>query len=88
MRGDCGFITISSWTPDRSESNDLPRLAPPRSVTQVFAEQQTKSHRRSQSLPPKIGVKLYVPYHGGLQQIFANATVNILNSSAFIRQVH
>lgn len=78
MRGDCGFITISSWTPDRGVGADCvrPTAPPPRSITQVFGEQQVRSHRRCQSLPPKFGVKLFSPFHGCLERIFANAAVS------------
>ncbi|XP_011179938.2 inositol polyphosphate-4-phosphatase type I A [Zeugodacus cucurbitae] len=65
LDGDGGFITIASWAPETD------RQSPPRSTTQVF-EEHTKGHRRSQSLPPKLGVKLFVPFQGLLQVVFAN----------------
>ncbi|XP_053948992.1 inositol polyphosphate-4-phosphatase type I A isoform X2 [Anastrepha ludens] len=69
MDGECGFITIASWAPETD------RQSPPRSTTQVF-EEQTKGHRRSQSLPPKLGVKLFVPFQGLLQAVFANPLIH------------
>ncbi|XP_037937151.1 inositol polyphosphate-4-phosphatase type I A isoform X2 [Teleopsis dalmanni] len=69
ISGECGFITIASWAPDTEKQ------PPPRSTTQVF-EQQTKGHRRSQSLPPKLGVKLFVPFQGNIQRIFANPSIH------------
>nr|XP_036234397.1 inositol polyphosphate-4-phosphatase type I A isoform X1 [Bactrocera oleae]XP_036234398.1 inositol polyphosphate-4-phosphatase type I A isoform X1 [Bactrocera oleae]XP_036234399.1 inositol polyphosphate-4-phosphatase type I A isoform X1 [Bactrocera oleae]XP_036234400.1 inositol polyphosphate-4-phosphatase type I A isoform X1 [Bactrocera oleae]XP_036234401.1 inositol polyphosphate-4-phosphatase type I A isoform X1 [Bactrocera oleae]XP_036234402.1 inositol polyphosphate-4-phosphatase type I A len=64
-----GFITIASWAPETD------RQSPPRSTTQVF-EEHTKGHRRSQSLPPKLGVKLFVPFQGLLQVVFANPLIH------------
>ncbi|XP_075157465.1 inositol polyphosphate-4-phosphatase type I A [Haematobia irritans] len=78
VHGDCGFINIASWAPD----TDKQLQPPPRSTTQVF-EQQTKGHRRTQSLPPKLGVKLFVPFQGSIQRVFANPRIHTyrLNSS-------
>ncbi|XP_037814556.1 inositol polyphosphate-4-phosphatase type I A isoform X1 [Lucilia sericata] len=78
VHGECGFINIASWAPD----TDKQLQPPPRSTTQVF-EQQTKGHRRTQSLPPKLGVKLFVPFQGSIQRIFANPKIHTyrLNSS-------
>uniref|UniRef100_A0A1A9W218 phosphatidylinositol-3,4-bisphosphate 4-phosphatase n=1 Tax=Glossina brevipalpis TaxID=37001 RepID=A0A1A9W218_9MUSC len=70
-QGDCGFITIASWAPD----TDKQMQPPPRSTTQVF-EQQSKRHRRSQSLPSKLGVKLFVPFQGSIQRVFANPKIH------------
>ncbi|XP_012158356.1 type I inositol 3,4-bisphosphate 4-phosphatase isoform X2 [Ceratitis capitata] len=69
LNGECGFITIASWAPETD------RQSPPRSTTQVF-EEQTKGHRRSQSLPPKLGVKLFVPFQGLLQVVFTNPLIH------------
>uniref|UniRef100_A0A1I8PZI0 phosphatidylinositol-3,4-bisphosphate 4-phosphatase n=2 Tax=Stomoxys calcitrans TaxID=35570 RepID=A0A1I8PZI0_STOCA len=78
VHGDCGFINIASWAPD----TDKQLQPPPRSTTQVF-EQQSKGHRRTQSLPPKLGVKLFVPFQGSIQRVFANPRIHTyrLNSS-------
>lgn len=70
VHGECGFINIASWAPD----TDKQLQPPPRSTTQVF-EQQSKGHRRTQSLPPKLGVKLFVPFQGSIQRVFANPKV-------------
>uniref|UniRef100_A0A034W7Q7 phosphatidylinositol-3,4-bisphosphate 4-phosphatase n=1 Tax=Bactrocera dorsalis TaxID=27457 RepID=A0A034W7Q7_BACDO len=69
LDGEGGFITIASWAPETD------RQSPPRSTTQVF-EEHTKGHRRSQSLPPKLGVKLFVPFQGLLQVVFANPLIH------------
>lgn len=39
--------------------------------------QQQRGHRRSQSLPPKLGVKLFVPAHHRLAHYFANPNVSV-----------
>uniref|UniRef100_A0A1A9Z4R5 phosphatidylinositol-3,4-bisphosphate 4-phosphatase n=1 Tax=Glossina pallidipes TaxID=7398 RepID=A0A1A9Z4R5_GLOPL len=70
-QGNCGFITIASWAPD----TDKQMQPPPRSTTQVF-EQQIKGHRRSQSLPSKLGVKLFVPFQGSIQRVFGNPKIH------------
>lgn len=64
-----GFITIASWIPDQDKK--LPR-SPAKHV-----EQQNLGHRRSQSLPPKLGVKLFVPPQGKLSLIFVNPSVSM-----------
>lgn len=40
-------------------------------------QQPGRGHRRSQSLPPKLGVKLFVPAHHRLALYFANPNVSI-----------
>lgn len=66
--GNAGFITLTSWTPDQDRK--APRSPARRS------QPQPMSHRRSQSLPPKLGVKLFVPPQGQLPMIFKNPTVS------------
>lgn len=65
--GNAGFITISSWTPDPDKR--IPRSPAKKS------EPHTMGHRRSQSLPPKLGVKLFVPPQCKLSLIFKNPSV-------------
>ncbi|KAL5277009.1 INPP4A family protein [Megaselia abdita] len=60
-----GFITIASWSP---ESDKKPLRSPAKVI-----EQQHFGHRRSQSLPPKLGVKLFVPNQSKIHMAFANA---------------
>lgn len=66
--GSAGFITIATWTPEQDK-----RV--PRSPAKV-SEQQSKGHRRSQSLPPKLGVKMFVPTQGKLPLVFINPSVS------------
>lgn len=116
-RGECGFITLTSWAPDAPAAavealpsgNPLEKCAaaelppPPRSSTQLFeqspADHGTKSkkrgkptnslaisysssssslpvHRRTQSLPPRLGVRLFVPQLCGVERVCANPRVH------------
>lgn len=62
-----GFITLTSWAPE--EDKKLLR-SPARKI-----EPQRLGHRRSQSLPPKLGVKLFVPPQYKLHLLYANPCV-------------
>lgn len=64
-----GFITIVTFTPEHDRKI--------RSPTKV--SEQSHGHRRSQSLPPKLGVKLFVPPHLKLPLIFTNPSVSKLS---------
>lgn len=69
--GSAGFITITSWSPEQERKH--PRSPAKPSIEQ---QQQRYGHRRSQSLPPKLGVKLLVPPQLKLSLVFANPTVS------------
>lgn len=60
-----GFITIVTFTPEHDK-----KIRSPAKVSE-----QSHGHRRSQSLPPKLGVKLFVPPHLKLPLIFTNPSV-------------
>lgn len=62
-----GFITIVTFTPEQEKKLRSPAKA---------SEQQSIGHRRSQSLPPKLGVKLFIPPHMKLPLIFTNPCVS------------
>lgn len=62
-----GFITIVTFTPEHDRKI--------RSPAKVHNE-HNHGHRRSQSLPPKLGVKLFVPPHMKLPLIFSNPSVS------------
>lgn len=64
-----GFITISSWSPVQEKKMN-PRSPGKSSGHFVLG------HRRSQSLPPKLGVKLFVPPQHQLALLFANPSVS------------
>lgn len=74
--GSAGFITITSWSPEQERK--YPR-SPARHVEQ-HQQSRVHKHRRSQSLPPKLGVKLQMPPHMKLSLMFANPTVSEMKS--------
>lgn len=63
-----GFITISSWSPVQEKKLN------PRSPAKASGH-FVLGHRRSQSLPPKLGVKLFVPPQYQLALLFANPSI-------------
>jgi inositol polyphosphate-4-phosphatase len=63
-----GFITIVTFTPENDKKL--------RSPTKKSAEQSI-GHRRSQSLPPKLGVKMFIPNHQKLPLLFTNPSVSL-----------
>ncbi|KAJ9586081.1 hypothetical protein L9F63_020278, partial [Diploptera punctata] len=70
-----GFLTLTVWNlepEDKGGSTESTpcRSAPETDVTVVF------SHRRSQSLPPRLGTKLKLPHQGQLRLLFANPHVH------------
>lgn len=67
-----GFITIVTFTCENDKKL--------RSPAKLNAEQQQSiGHRRSQSLPPKLGVKMFVPNHQKLPLLFTNPSVSFKN---------
>ncbi|XP_012140220.1 inositol polyphosphate-4-phosphatase type I A isoform X2 [Megachile rotundata] len=66
-----GFLTINAWNleaEDRGNSTEsTPSKEPPSGTNQ-----QLLSHRRSQSLPPRLGTKIKLPHQGQLKLLFAN----------------
>lgn len=67
--GSAGFITITSWSPEQERKH-------PRSPAKPVEQHKHFGHRRSQSLPPKLGVKLLIPPHLKLSLVFANPAVS------------
>ncbi|XP_035910435.1 inositol polyphosphate-4-phosphatase type I A isoform X2 [Anopheles stephensi] len=79
-----GFLTIATCTPDMERRNN------PRSPMKsgLFGEnqqqqqqmqhqqQQQLGHRRSQSLPPKLGIKLFIPPPSKIGLVFTNPTIH------------
>lgn len=62
-----GFVTIVTYSSEEDKKMRLP----------AKVSEQSHGHRRSQSLPPKLGVKLFVPAHMKLSLIFTNPNVSI-----------
>ena len=67
-----GFITIVTFTPESDKKL--------RSPAKLNAEQQNIGHRRSQSLPPKLGIKLFIPNHLKLPLLFTNPSVSSIRA--------
>lgn len=63
-----GFITIVTFTPEQDRKH----------ISPAKMNEQNHGHRRSQSLPPKLGVKLFVPSHLKLPLIFTNPNVSLV----------
>lgn len=61
-----GFLTIVTFTPEHDTKLRSP----------LKSSGQSHGHRRSQSLPPKLGVKLFVPPHLKLPLMFTNPSVS------------
>ncbi|XP_018570173.1 type I inositol 3,4-bisphosphate 4-phosphatase isoform X2 [Anoplophora glabripennis] len=65
-----GFLTISAWSleaEDRGSSTEhTPCRVPSHTTSQVW------SHRRSQSLPPRLGVKMRLPSQSELKLLFSS----------------
>lgn len=69
--GNAGFITMTTYLPEQERKY-------PRSPAKQIEHPRRHGHRRSQSLPPKLGVKLMVPPQHKLSTIFVNPTVSSL----------
>ncbi|XP_053698380.1 inositol polyphosphate-4-phosphatase type I A isoform X2 [Sabethes cyaneus] len=75
--GNAGFITIASCAPDLEKRT-------PRSPAKVHEhqphyqhqQQHAIGHRRSQSLPPKLGVKLFIPPPSKVSLLFTNPSIH------------
>ncbi|XP_044733938.1 inositol polyphosphate-4-phosphatase type I A isoform X2 [Chrysoperla carnea] len=66
-----GFLTLNSWTLEAEDRGSSTEHTPCRSIPNNN-KTQILSHRRSQSLPPRLGVKLRLPTQAELRLIFSN----------------
>ncbi|XP_063986470.1 inositol polyphosphate-4-phosphatase type I A isoform X2 [Diachasmimorpha longicaudata] len=67
-----GFLTINVWSLEADDKGNSTESTPsrnPSSTNQMFC------HRRSQSLPPRLGTKMKLPHQGQLKLLFANTHV-------------
>ncbi|KAK9500917.1 hypothetical protein O3M35_002081 [Rhynocoris fuscipes] len=69
-----GFLSIVVWCLEREDSNPSSESTPLRSVH--HHDTSMYCHRRSQSLPPRLGSKLRLPKQGEFKQLFGNATLH------------
>ncbi|XP_075229404.1 inositol polyphosphate-4-phosphatase type I A isoform X2 [Lycorma delicatula] len=76
-----GFLSLTVWSLEREDTNNpstesTPCRTQPQNDSKDFASAvKTYCHRRSQSLPPRLGTKLKLPHQGQLRLLFANACV-------------
>uniref|UniRef100_A0A146L0V0 Type II inositol 3,4-bisphosphate 4-phosphatase n=1 Tax=Lygus hesperus TaxID=30085 RepID=A0A146L0V0_LYGHE len=69
-----GFLTITVWSLEREGSNPSTESTPLRAVQ--HHDPLVYCHRRSQSLPPRLGCKLKLPRQGEFKHIFGNPAVH------------
>lgn len=72
-----GFLSLNIWSLEREETNNPSTESTPCRVP-LQNDKETSSvycHRRSQSLPPRLGTKLKLPHQGQLKLLFTNACV-------------
>ncbi|XP_025160514.1 type I inositol 3,4-bisphosphate 4-phosphatase isoform X5 [Harpegnathos saltator] len=70
-----GFLTINVWNLEAEDKGNSTESTPSRNVVYGNNNQQLPSHRRSQSLPPRLGTKIKFPHQGQLKLLFANPYV-------------
>lgn len=66
----CGFLTINVWNLEAEDKGNSTECTPSRHPP--ISHNQILSHRRSQSLPPRLGTKIKLPHQGQLKLLFAN----------------
>ncbi|OAD59554.1 Type I inositol 3,4-bisphosphate 4-phosphatase [Eufriesea mexicana] len=66
-----GFLTISVWNLEAEDRGNSTESTPSKEPS-TGMNHQVLSHRRSQSLPPRLGTKIKLPHQGQLKLLFAN----------------
>ncbi|XP_065084950.1 inositol polyphosphate-4-phosphatase type I A isoform X2 [Ochlerotatus camptorhynchus] len=78
--GNAGFITIATCAPDleKKTSRSPAKGGMDHQYQQQHQQQQQQAigHRRSQSLPPKLGVKLFIPPPSKVALMFINPSIH------------
>nr|XP_033332077.1 inositol polyphosphate-4-phosphatase type I A isoform X2 [Megalopta genalis] len=69
-----GFLTINAWNLEAEDKGNSTESTPSKEST-CGSNQQVLAHRRSQSLPPRLGTKIKLPHQGQLKLLFANPYV-------------
>ncbi|KZC04738.1 Type I inositol 3,4-bisphosphate 4-phosphatase [Dufourea novaeangliae] len=69
-----GFLTINVWNLEAEDKGNSTESTPSKECT-AGPNQQVLAHRRSQSLPPRLGTKIKLPHQGQLKLLFANPHV-------------
>ncbi|XP_014473965.1 PREDICTED: type I inositol 3,4-bisphosphate 4-phosphatase isoform X2 [Dinoponera quadriceps] len=70
-----GFLTINVWNLEAEDKGNSTESTPSRNAVYGNNNQHLLSHRRSQSLPPRLGTKIKFPHQGQLKLLFANPYV-------------
>ncbi|KAJ8668424.1 hypothetical protein QAD02_010087 [Eretmocerus hayati] len=65
-----GFLTINVWNLEAEDKGSSTESTPSRNVPST--SNQIYCHRRSHSLPPRLGTKIKLPHQGQLKLLFAN----------------
>ncbi|XP_071868710.1 inositol polyphosphate-4-phosphatase type I A isoform X1 [Bombus fervidus] len=66
-----GFLTINVWNLEAEDRGNSTESTPSKEPS-CGMNHQILSHRRSQSLPPRLGTKIKLPHQGQLKLLFAN----------------
>ncbi|XP_014221741.1 type I inositol 3,4-bisphosphate 4-phosphatase isoform X1 [Trichogramma pretiosum] len=66
-----GFLTINVWNLEVEDKGNSTESTPSRNVP-TSTSNPVYCHRRSQSLPPRLGTKIKLPHQGQLKLLFAN----------------
>ncbi|XP_061943170.1 inositol polyphosphate-4-phosphatase type I A isoform X4 [Apis cerana] len=66
-----GFLTINVWNLEAEDRGNSTESTPSKEASSG-GNHQILSHRRSQSLPPRLGTKIKLPHQGQLKLLFAN----------------
>ncbi|XP_076650016.1 inositol polyphosphate-4-phosphatase type I A isoform X2 [Halictus rubicundus] len=69
-----GFLTINAWNLEAEDKGNSTESTPSKESA-CGPNQQVLAHRRSQSLPPRLGTKIKLPHQGQLKLLFANPYV-------------
>lgn len=67
-----GFLTISAWSLEAEDRGSSTEHTPSRIPSINANHAQIWSHRRSQSLPPRLGVKMRLPSQSELKLLFSS----------------
>ncbi|XP_008550763.1 inositol polyphosphate-4-phosphatase type I A isoform X1 [Microplitis demolitor] len=68
-----GFLTINVWSLEADDKGNSTESTPSRNIPST--NNAGYCHRRSQSLPPRLGTKMKLPHQGQLKLLFANPYV-------------
>ncbi|XP_044587936.1 inositol polyphosphate-4-phosphatase type I A isoform X1 [Cotesia glomerata] len=68
-----GFLTINVWSLEADDKGNSTESTPSRNIPST--NNPGYCHRRSQSLPPRLGTKMKLPHQGQLKLLFANPYV-------------